>query len=134
MSKPKLLTIEQLFDLYLCGYSLRNIERRTNISKSTLSMKFKKAFGDNYTSIRNNRGILPIIKHYLNNADLKPRDRDKIRHWLNNNLTNILKSDLAHRDTPLLTDKQEDKLTRAECGHKSRDWKELFEIINFTSQ
>lgn len=125
------LNIDQLFNLYLQGYSLRNIERRTGISKSTLSIKFKKAFGDNYTSIRNNQGVLPIIKQYINDSTISPKEKVKLVKWLNANLSNILKSDLAHKDQPLLTNKQEDSLTKKECGHKQHDWRDLFTVLNF---
>jgi hypothetical protein len=122
-------TLNKAFQLYLQGYSLRNLSKRFNIPKSTLSYKFKKCFGEEYTQLRNNHGVLQVIKEYLHNPNLPSRDRNNIKKWFNDNLSTILESEITNINAPLYSDSYLNKLTRQECSHRSKDWKQLFEVI-----
>jgi len=122
-------TLHKAFQLYLQGYSLRNLSKRFNIPKSTLSYKFKKTFGTEYTQLRNNHGVLQVIKEYLHNPNLPSKDRNTIKKWFNNNLSTILESEITNINNPLYSNSYLDKLTRQECSHRSKDWKQLFEVI-----
>lgn len=121
--------LPQIFNLYLQGYSLRNLSKRFHIPKSTLSYQFRKKYGDNYTQARNSNGIIPVIKEYLHSPDIDPRYKNTIRRWLNDNLAQIMESEAANLANPIYSDRHLDKLTYAECGHKSKDWKQVFEVL-----
>ncbi|ALB39893.1 MULTISPECIES: helix-turn-helix domain-containing protein [unclassified Anabaena] len=122
-------TLNKAFQLYLQGYSLRNLSKRFNIPKSTLSYQFKKAFGLDYTNLRNSYGAIQVIKEYIHNPDISTKDKHDIKRWLSNNLSTILESETANIKTPLYSDRYLDRLTFKECSHRSKDWKQLFEVI-----
>lgn len=118
--------IDKAFQMYLQGYSLRNLTKRFGVPKSTLSVRFKKHFGVNYTQLRNDHGVLPILKEYMFDTDLlSDRDRAKVKRWYNENVDKIMLSDLNNRSNTLLTNKQLDRLTFAECGHRTKDWGDI---------
>jgi hypothetical protein len=118
--------LDKAFQMYLQGYSLRNLTKRFNIPKSTLSVRFKKNYGVNYTQLRNSNGVLPIIKEYMFDVDLLSyKDRAKVKRWYNENIDKIMLSDLNNRSNTLLTDRQLNRLTLQECGHRTKDWGDI---------
>jgi len=118
------------FQFYQQGLTLRELEKIFNVPRSTLSFRFKKQFGNNYADLKNSHGLLPMIKEYLHNPNLPERHRNTIKRWFNDNLSIILESEVKHRDTKLYSDKQLDNFTRFECGHRSKDWRDVFEFLN----
>lgn len=122
--------LEQIYNLYIQGYSLRNLAKRFNIPKSTVDFRLKKRYGKDCASLRNPEGTLAIIKEYLRSPDLRQRDKIEINRWLNTNLTKLIEFDTQNRE-PLYSDAKLDKLTREQCYHGSKDWKDLFTVLNF---
>ncbi|AFY48991.1 hypothetical protein Nos7524_3191 [Nostoc sp. PCC 7524] len=121
---------DRAFILYTSGYSLRKLEKHFCISKDTIANHFKKTYGPNYKNIKNRNGILPIIQEYLKSNILNTRQKEVVRRWLDNPSTTqlISNSDRQHLDSKLYTKDYIDKLTKLECNHYEKDWREL--LIN----
>lgn len=122
-------TLEKAFQLYIQGFSLRNLEKRFKIPKSTLSFRFKKRYGDNYSSLKNKEGVMSVINEYLRSPSLSRREKDIIKSWLYLNLSSVIDSDIRNHQTPLFSDSKLDKLTREQCSRREKDWKTLFEAM-----
>lgn len=121
--------LDRAFNLYIQGYSLRNLEKRFHIPKSTLSFKFRKKYGEGYSSLKNSQGVMSIIKEYLRSPNLGQSDKNSIQKWMYTNLSSIMESDIKNHQVPLLSDKQLDNLTREQCSSRGgKDWKTLFEL------
>jgi hypothetical protein len=70
--------------------------------------------------------VLPIIKEYMFDVDLLSyKDRAKVKRWYNENIDKIMLSDLNNRSNTLLTDRQLNRLTLQECGHRTKDWGDI---------
>lgn len=123
--KNKESTIYRAFQNWLTGSNLRELSTFFNIPHQTLSYNFKKYFGPNYTKLRNNHGIIPIIQEHLSNTRLTPKQRSIIQNWLEEQIKELLINDLKNTDTRLLTSREENKLTFAECSHSEKDWREI---------
>lgn len=117
----------EAFQLYIQGYSLRNLEKRFHIPRTTLAYRFKKLYGDNYSQLKNSQGLMAVVKEYLRSPALSQKDKNSIRKWLYSNHKTILESDVKNHQSPLLSDHQLQNLTLNQCGHKTKDWKALFE-------
>ncbi len=117
--------ISRAYKLFLKGYSLRSLEKIFKIPKSTLSYKFRKSYGDNYAEQRNHWGVLQIIQEYASDKSLSAKDRQQVRDWLNKNFNEIIESEKANLDNPLYTNRKIQQLTYLECGHRTKDWKDL---------
>lgn len=110
------MKIKEIYREYIKGKSLRELEKIYGISKSQLSVIFKKKFGDNYTKMKNDYGLRSILNEYK--GILNNRDKKKLEEWIKENEDLILESDLNNVDTKLYTDKQLKCMTYSECGKK----------------
>ncbi|ANV88482.1 hypothetical protein AWQ22_14000 [Picosynechococcus sp. PCC 7117] len=122
-------TTEELFILFLKGNNLRTISKMTNIPRSTLSYRFSKHYGKNYSSLKTKNGVRTILKEYLEGNLLNLNHKKSLREWICHNDELILKHDLENRDNILFTNKQLDSLTYSECSRSDKDWKYIFENV-----
>ncbi|MBD2515197.1 hypothetical protein H6G93_09285 [Nostoc sp. FACHB-973] len=128
MCDPKV--IERAYKMFLTGSSLRELEIYFKMPKSSIRERFIKMYGKDYASKRNSYGAAHIISEYLNSKTLSPKQKLEIKKWFYSpqTLRNIMYTD--HKNpSKLLSDRQIEVLTTEECGHKSKDWKELFEVL-----
>ncbi|MBD2196602.1 MULTISPECIES: helix-turn-helix domain-containing protein [Calothrix] len=117
---------QRAFSLYLKGWSLRKLQSHFNTPKSTLRDRFERIYGRGYTNLRS---IIDIIKEYLTDPKISTKDKEQIREWLNSPQLFQLLLNVKSPNTKFYTDKQIRSLTLKECFHKSRDFKELFELL-----
>lgn len=123
---PKLLKItlaqiEELFNLYQEGQSLRQLEKRSGISYRTLLNYFNRHYPNHS---RPQYGITPILREYLESNLLLNRQKQELTAWIQSNRSVIAASDERNIDTPLYKENQIDAKSSAECSYWA-DWREF---------
>lgn len=121
---------QRAFSLYLQGMSLRKLQSHFNIPKETLSYRFRKLYGKDYTLIKN---VAPVVKEYLKSPDLSPEDKQLIQQWFNSPelINKLLDIGTNTRLTKLYTQTEIEFLTINECGHGAKDWREVFDTFKY---
>lgn len=103
--------VQQFCSLYLENWSIRKLERRFKIARSTIHYHLVKRLGKGCD--RNPKfGLIPIIREHL--SGLSPKQRAEVRCWLRQHHQEILSSDRNH-PTRLLTSSSERQQSYQEC-------------------
>lgn len=128
-AKPRISkeAVERAFLDWLMGASLRDLPKRYGFHHNTFWYQFRKLYGENYSSIPRSKGVVAIIKEYLNDKKLSNKDRNAINDFLESNKEMLIQTDLANTATNLYTEKQLRNMTWAECSHTENDYKTIFE-------
>lgn len=115
---------KQMYLEYRKGKSLRKLAKLYGISKSQLSVIFRREFGEDYTTKKNNFGLIPIIKEHINS--LQGKKRKEVERWLKENEDRLYEDAYENPQSKLYTDKQMFQKTYSECG-KHCDLKQIIE-------
>lgn len=115
------------YRLWLLGDSLRDIEQKTNIPKSTLSYYFRRIFGTQYRNSRRVKGTYQVLLEYLDDVSLSTKDRKEIQRFLDKNREQILEFDFMNREQPLFTDREIINLTYSETSRSRYDFRVIVE-------
>ena len=113
--------------MYQQGSTLRQLAAHFGISRGALEYNFKSRYGKDYAQVKTPNGTLLIIDEAVNTLKLSERQRQEIHQWKVNNIERIISVDQAQKGTRLLTSKQEQALTYAECSRGKNDYRQLFD-------
>lgn len=117
------LPLDQIFQEWQSGTGLRELAIKYQTPKSTLSDRLR-AKRQDYNSQRNHYGILPILQEYLSASSLLTQAQKQIvQDWIDQNKFKLAASNSSTLN--LYTTRQIDDFTRAECSHKSKDWRDV---------